>query len=518
MVAEPGTIPKFGKQPGDNQRLLPKFGLESRGLRTLQHGLHRLQRADRVTHEDPMPLQRVVWLAEQDGWTASQENLPAGLSLVRVAGLAEAAAALRSAKTDCILVSTYPPEHGRHGALDFFLGADSQIPVIFWDRDLSARQAVELVREGAFTCHGHRDHWPEVLESIRQAFQEKQRREEARSGSGAEEPWRRKLVGASPAMEDVANTIRLVGPFRCTVLIAGETGTGKEMAARALHNASPRAGLPMVAVNCSAVPESLLEAELFGHVKGAFTGATGQRAGRFEQAHKSTIFLDEISDMPLELQAKLLRVLQEREFQRLGSSETLQVDVRVVAATNVNLLEKVRQGKFREDLYYRLNVVPLEMPPLRKRPDDIPLLVEHFIAKVCQGEEIPLKKVTPRTLERLCGMPWPGNVRQLENAIEKAIALSGHRDMLYPADFGLAESHRLFAVAPAAEPAWLTDRVDFATAVSQFEKSILQQALAKTNGNKTAAAELLGLKRTTLIMKLRGMADPTLAQPRHAVS
>jgi transcriptional regulator with GAF, ATPase, and Fis domain len=279
------------------------------------------------------------------------------------------------------------------------------------------------------------------------------------------------------------------------------------MAARALHAASPRAALPMVAVNCSAVPESLLEAELFGHVKGAFTGATGPRVGRFEQAHKSTIFLDEISDMPIELQAKLLRVLQEREFQRLGSSETVQVDVRVIAATNVNLLDRVRQGKFREDLYYRLNVVPLEMPPLRKRPGDIPLLAEHFISKFCSAEGIPLKKVTPKTLERLFTMSWPGNVRQLENAIEKAIALSGYRDTLYPADFGLVESARLVLSEPVAPPALFTGRVDFATAVSEFEKAILQNALAKTGGNKTAAAELLGLKRTTLIMKLRGLGD-----------
>jgi transcriptional regulator with GAF, ATPase, and Fis domain len=309
-------------------------------------------------------------------------------------------------------------------------------------------------------------------------------------------------------MEDVANTIRLVGPFKCTVLITGETGTGKEMAARALHAASPRAHQPMIAVNCSAVPESLLEAELFGHVKGAFTGAANQRIGRFEQAHKSTIFLDEIGEMPLELQAKLLRVLQEREFQRLGSSETIKVDVRVIAASNTNLAEMVRQGKFREDLFYRLNVVPLVMPPLRKRTEDIPVLVEHFLAKICGSEDIPEKQVTPRTLERLSNMPWPGNVRQLENAIEKAIALSGHRDTLYPGDFGLAESHKLVPAETSIPLASIMEQMDFATAVSQFEKAILEGALAKTGGNKTAAAELLGLKRTTLIMKLRGLHTP----------
>ncbi len=467
-----------------------------------------------------MPLRRVLWLVDNDEhcFNAGCEPLPPGLGISQVTDLSEAANAIRSGEADCVLISAQPEERDRSTILDTLLGIDSQVPIIFWDRDLSAREAIALVREGAFTCHGDRDGWRLVLESIEQACEEKERRQQARGGQETVEPWRRKLVGNSPAMEDVANTIRLVGPFRCTVLITGETGTGKEMAARALHNASPRANLPMVAVNCSAVPETLLEAELFGHVKGAFTGATAQRVGRFEQAHKSTIFLDEISDMPLELQAKLLRVLQEREFQRLGSSETIQVDVRVIAATNVNLLDQVRKGKFREDLYYRLNVVPLEMPPLRKRPGDIPLLVEHFISKVCQAEGIPLKKVTPKTLERVCSMPWPGNVRQLENAVEKAIALSGYRDTLYPADFGLTESSRVIPMQPAADPDFVFDHVDFATAVSQFERSILQSALAKTGGNKTAAAELLGLKRTTLIMKLRGLGDSSMIHSRQAAS
>ena len=231
-------------------------------------------------------------------------------------------------------------------------------------------------------------------------------------------------------MQDVENTIRLVGARRCTVLITGETGTGKEMAARALHMAGPRAHLPMVAVNCSALPENLLEAELFGHVKGAFTGAVNHRVGRFEQAHKSTLFLDEIGDMPMELQAKLLRVLQEREIQRLGSSETVRVDVRVVAASNANLLDLVRQGRFREDLYYRLNVVPLQMPPLRQRRGDIPLLVRHFVKKVCDAEGLPVKNVAPEAMRVLEAAPWPGNVRQLENTVEMAVVLSGDRDLL----------------------------------------------------------------------------------------
>ena len=454
-----------------------------------------------------MSLYRMLWLANESNPCADGEHnlLPHDVEVIRVEDPAEALAAVRAEAPDCVLVSGSFGKCDRGAILEAFLASDARVPVIFWDKNLPAREAVGLVREGAYTCLSDCDGWDHVVESVEQACEDRQRRRPKLHPSEKPEPWRRDLVGRSAAMEDVANTIRLVGPFKCTVLITGETGTGKEMAARALHSASPRGHQPMIAVNCSAVPESLLEAELFGHVKGAFTGAANHRIGRFEQAHKSTIFLDEIGEMPLELQAKLLRVLQEREFQRLGSSETIKVDVRVIAASNTNLAEMVRQGKFREDLFYRLNVVPLVMPPLRKRTEDIPVLVEHFLAKICASEDIPQKQVTPRTLERLSNMPWPGNVRQLENAIEKAIALSSYRDALYPGDFGLAESHKLVSAQTPMPLASITEQMDFATAVSQFEKAILEGALAKTGGNKTAAAELLGLKRTTLIMKLRGL-------------
>src|SRR5580700_5681637 len=223
----------------------------------------------------------------------------------------------------------------------------------------------------------------------------------------AEEKWRRLIIGSSPAIERTIQVIRLVGMRRATVLITGETGTGKELVARAIHQASPRAHLPMVAVNCNALPENLIEAELFGHVKGAFTGAIQHRMGRFEQAHRGTLFLDEVGDLPLDVQTKLLRVLQEREFQRIGSSETVHVDVRLIAATNVNLAEAVRQGKFREDLYYRLNVVPVSTPPLRERPEDIPLLARHFVEKICRIEEIPTPELASDAVTRLQTYGWP---------------------------------------------------------------------------------------------------------------
>jgi transcriptional regulator with GAF, ATPase, and Fis domain len=320
-------------------------------------------------------------------------------------------------------------------------------------------------------------------------------------------PWKQFLVGESPVMEDVDRIVALVGPRRCTVLITGETGTGKEMAARAIHMASPRAAQPMVAVNCSALPENLLEAELFGHVKGAFTGAVQQRMGRFEQAHNGTIFLDEIGELPLDLQAKLLRVLQEREFQRLGSSETVRVDVRVIAASNVDLEERVSQGRFRADLYYRLNVVPIQMPPLRRRPGDLPQLVSHFIAKVCRLEQMPSKRLAPASLDRLADYSWPGNVRQLENAVEMAVVLSGERLMLYPEDFPLPVEPARSGFASAFSPTVPLPEggLDFEQTVSHIERSILEQALQRTRGNKKMAAEMLRLKRTTLSAKLRSL-------------
>lgn len=321
----------------------------------------------------------------------------------------------------------------------------------------------------------------------------------------APEPWKRFLVGESRAMREIDHVIRLVGPRRSTVLITGETGTGKEMVARAIHLGGPRSALPMVAVNCSALPENLLEAELFGHVKGAFTGAYNSRVGRFEQAHGSTLFLDEIGELPLELQAKLLRVLQEREFQRLGSSETLRVDVRVIAASNQDLAAMVEQGKFRQDLYYRLNVVPLEVPPLRQRLSDIPLLVHYFLEKICRLEQVPLKRFARETLDRLSTYSWPGNVRQLENAVEMAVAMSGDRNILYPADFRLPTcTPAKLEVASGAPLVTIPEGgLDFEQTVSRIERSILEQALRKTGGNKKMAADLLRLKRTTLAAKLR---------------
>lgn len=321
--------------------------------------------------------------------------------------------------------------------------------------------------------------------------------------------WRSFLIGQSPAIERLVEKIRLIGPKRATVLITGETGTGKEVTARAIHAASPRAHLPLVAVNCTALPESLLEAELFGHVKGAFTGAHQSRVGRFEQANHSTLFLDEVGDLPLETQAKLLRVLQEREFQRIGSSETVRVDVRVIAATNADLPARIKQGKFREDLYYRLNVVPLQLPALRERAEDIPLLARYFVERICLRDGIALRSLAPETIQMLCSYAWPGNVRQLENAVEHALAMCGDRIVLMPWDFVLSQTEPAPVTAAEQAPSaiYLPETgLDFEQTVSRIELALLEQALRRTGGNKTQAAEILRLKRTTLTAKLRSLS------------
>jgi transcriptional regulator with GAF, ATPase, and Fis domain len=303
-------------------------------------------------------------------------------------------------------------------------------------------------------------------------------------------------------MRDLHAMVRLVSPRQSTVLITGETGTGKEMVARAIHSASKRNAARMVAVNCAAIPENLVESELFGHSKGAFTGAVNDRVGRFEQANRSTIFLDEIGEIPLPIQPKLLRVLQERELQRVGGSGTIQVDTRVIAASNIDLDLAVAEKRFREDLLYRLNVVPIRVPPLRERSSDIPLLAEHFIEKICRREVLRPKTLTPSALRRLMDYEWPGNVRQLEHAIEMAVTLSGEREQLYAGDIQLSDPKSIPMIGEP-EINLRSSGVNFDEVMAQVEKLLLQEALRKCDGNKAKAAHLLGLPRTTLLYKVK---------------
>lgn len=287
-----------------------------------------------------------------------------------------------------------------------------------------------------------------------------------------------------------------------TVLIHGETGTGKELIARTIHYNSPRRDHHFVAFNAAAIPEGLAEAELFGHVKGAFTGAVNARVGRFELAHKGTLFIDEVSSMTLSLQAKLLRALQEREIERVGESRPFKFDIRVIAATNVDLRKLVKEGTFREDLFYRLNVVPITLPPLRSRREDIALLANHFVQKSCKSNGVPARVISQPSLRVLMDYPWPGNIRQLENAIEHAVAVSGHSREIDPSM--LPEDVRSPGRSAMLAPVTIPDEgLDFTAVMAQLERELLTRGLEKTGGNKRQAARLLNLSRTTLIDKLQ---------------
>ena len=285
--------------------------------------------------------------------------------------------------------------------------------------------------------------------------------------------------------------------------MTGETGTGKELVARAIHHNSPRRDQRFVAINCSALPETLLEAELFGHVRGAFTGAVGPRVGRFEQAHKGTLFLDEIGTMSANLQAKLLRVLQEREFERVGESLPTRIDVRVIAATNSDLAKMVREGTFREDLFYRVNVIPVRLPPLRERREDIPLLVQHFCDRIGRDLDPPRQGVSfsQQAVRQLMAYEWPGNVRQLENFVERAMTLSAGRqqidvDMLPDEVRAASAVHAGFVTLP-------DEGFDLDAHIAGIERDLIDQSLERSGGNKRKAAAILGLKRTTLVEKLK---------------
>jgi DNA-binding NtrC family response regulator len=312
------------------------------------------------------------------------------------------------------------------------------------------------------------------------------------------------LIGRSRVMRNLFDLLETVAPTASTVLITGETGTGKELAARAIHYNSPRKMHRFVAINCGAIPETLLEAELFGHVRGAFTGAIESRPGRIEQAQKGTLFLDEVSTMSAALQAKLLRVLQERELERIGDTRQIKIDVRVVAATNSDLTQRVADGEFREDLFYRLNVIPVILPPLRDHREDIPLLTQHFLQRI--GRELvpprPQVELSQETTRQLMAYHWPGNIRQLENVLERALTLSQGRSQLDVGDLPqeLQAAPNSLATVQFTVP---DDGLDFKSYIHDLERDVIQQALKKSGDNKRRAADLLQLKRTTLIEKMK---------------
>lgn len=326
------------------------------------------------------------------------------------------------------------------------------------------------------------------------------------------------MVGQSPAMREVYRLTRQVAATSATVLLTGETGTGKELIARAVHELSPRATGPFIRVNCGALSENLLESELFGHVKGAFTSAVENRTGRFEAAHTGTIFLDEINSVSYKLQVKLLRVLQEHEFERVGDTRTIKVDCRIVAATNRDLLDEIDAGRFREDLYYRLNVIPINLPPLRERQEDIADLVQFFVGNYARDEGRPIPNIAPETMEELKQYPWPGNVRELQNYVERAIVLATddhlgpelfppHVRGLAPVRVARAKVRDLETLCTELVSMGLTDANTsegelYERVVKMVEKELISQVLRVSHGTQTKAASKLGINRNTLHKKI----------------
>jgi DNA-binding NtrC family response regulator len=376
---------------------------------------------------------------------------------------------------------------------------NAQVPVIMMTAYGSVETAVDSMKAGAtdfllkpFSL----DHLMQVINKALEvcALRDENRQLKAELGRRYEYD---NIIGRSEAMQEIFATIDRVGPSRATVLLAGESGVGKDLIARAIHFHSPRRDRPLVKINCSAIPENLMESELFGYEKGAFTGAAGTKPGKFEQADTGTVFLDEIGDVPAAIQVKLLRILQEREFERLGSNVTRHIDVRVIAATNQDLRAALEQGTFREDLYYRLNVVPINIPPLRERREDIRSLANHFIRKLAPDAGREVESITDAGMEKLLNYHWPGNVRELENVIERGLILCNGKQLD-------VEDIKL-ETAPRPRPQNDQHFLPEGLTLDQYEQEIIREALKRADGNKSQAARMLGLTRNALRYRLTQM-------------
>ncbi|MEE9121214.1 MAG: sigma-54 dependent transcriptional regulator [Syntrophobacteria bacterium] len=372
------------------------------------------------------------------------------------------------------------------------------IPVIIMTAYASVSTAVDALKSGAYDYLTKPLDIEELKILVSKALRQRQLEQEnvyLRERLGDRFDFSN-IIGRSSAMRDLFETVALVAPTEATVLIAGESGTGKELIANAIHQNSPRTDRPFIKVNCAALPETLLESELFGHEKGAFTGALARKQGRFQLAHRGSIFLDEIGEMSPTTQTKILRVLQEREFEPLGSTQTVKVDTRVVTATNKNLEEEIQEGRFREDLYYRLNVVTLEVPPLRERREDISLLTDFFLKQYAEKNRRLIKGFTPRAMDLLMRHGWPGNVRELENVVERAVIMA-RGDVISQTE--LPDTLRELE----AETEKATVDLTPGRSLKEMEREMILRTLEETGGNRTRSAKILGISRRTLQLKLK---------------
>ena len=423
---------------------------------------------------------------------------------------AEASERLKAFAYDALVVDLKLPDADGMDILDAALGRYPDIFAVVMTGFGGVAEAVQSIKKGAIDFLIKPFQISQLTRVLTAAINEPRlRQENAELRAQLRERYRfDNVIGQSPAMQQVFQALELVAPMNSTVLIQGETGTGKELIARTIHHNSPRADHRFVGFNAAAIPEPLAEAELFGHAKGAFTGAIASRVGRFELANRGTIFIDEVGLMSLPLQAKLLRALQEREIERVGESRPIKFDARVIAATNADLKKMVKDGSFREDLYYRLHVIPITLPPLRERREDIALLARHFVQKSCKSNNLSIKMLSQEALRVLMAHPWPGNIRQLENAIEHAVAMSGQDREIAAASLP-GEIHVSSASMLLPAVAIPDEGINFSAVVSQLERELISRCLEKTGGNKRQAARLLQLSRTTLIDKLHRLNVPS---------
>jgi DNA-binding NtrC family response regulator len=404
-------------------------------------------------------------------------------------------------RADLVLTDLKLPNMDGLQFLNVIRRQNAQVPVVMMTAFGSVETAVEAMKAGANDFLLKPFSLDHLMQVVHKGLEMRALRDENRQLK--EELGRRyeydNIVGRSQPMQEIFATIERVAPTRATVLLAGESGVGKDLIARAIHFHSPRRDRPLVKINCTAIPENLMESELFGYEKGAFTGANTSKPGKFEQADTGTVFLDEIGDVPGVIQVKLLRILQEREFERLGSNTTRHIDVRVIAATNQDLRAALEQGTFREDLYYRLNVVPLNIPSLRERKQDIPFLANHFIGKLAPDTGSRVESITEAALEKLMQYHWPGNVRELENVIERSLVMASGTQ-LDAADIRLEN-------APRPRPHAETENhfLPEGMTLDQYEQELIREALRRADGNKSHAARLLGLTRNALRYRLTQM-------------
>jgi two-component system response regulator PilR (NtrC family) len=400
---------------------------------------------------------------------------------------------LAEEEIDVVLLDLMLPDRNGLDLLPDIIALVPELPVIVITAHSSVESAIQAMREGAYHYVPKPFKNEVVLHLVRRAAERRQLERENRllrsrlDGVG-------EIIGTSRRMEEVFELIRRAAPARSNILVTGESGTGKELAARAIHRLSPRREGPFVPVHTAAIPHDLLESTLFGHVRGAFTGAIASRKGLFEAAHEGTLFLDEVGTVTPETQTKLLRVIQEREIRRVGGVESFSIDVRIVAATNIDLLEAVHQGRFREDLYYRLNVISIEMPPLRERPEDIPTLATHFLHIYAEENQRQVSEFTPETMDLLTDYAWPGNVRELENAVERAVVLS-QGNQIGPDT--LPRPVRSDADQPRIVDSLPPGGLDFRKAVADFQVHLIRRALERSGGVQRKAARLLKLRPTT---------------------